>query len=87
VGGCGWDQVVPALVVSGFMNGIASLIWLREVGSLLGFTPRRNSFDLLIGFEGADPLEGDLPWVRTVHSPWLQPAASGGLFLRGQKEC
>eukprot|EP01050_Picozoa_sp_SAG11_P012260 SAG11_NODE_1353_length_5128_cov_3.658183_5_plen_291_part_00 len=53
-------------MVSGFMNGIASLIWLREVGSLLGFTPRRSSFDLLIGFERVDRLEGELPWVRGI---------------------
>ena len=29
-------RLVPAVVVSGFMNGIAILIWLNEIKSLFG---------------------------------------------------
>ena len=72
--------VVPALVVSGFMNGIASLIWLREAGTLLGFRPVRTSWDFLIGFEGMDRQEGSLElnalvtfltFGGTLLLPWL----------------
>jgi MFS superfamily sulfate permease-like transporter len=59
-------SVVPNLVVSGFMCGIASLIWLREVGTLLGFAPARTSWDLLVGFEGAPQQDGFLIWNALV---------------------
>lgn len=77
-------QYVPNVVVSGFMNGIALLIWIDQIQKLFGFSGKTQfEGDFLQNFSivlGTIALSFLIPWIAATYAPKYKNYISGTLF-------